>query len=476
MTTDDIFMAVLAFLWMMYTWEAYLARRQRRVYRTAKSIPPQLDGVLSQETFEKARLYNLDKSMFGFWSGLYSQIETTIILYLGGIPFAWYWAGRMMAKYGFDSSYEITQSLFFITISLVYSTITGLPWGLYSTFVIEERHGFNKQTLGFYFKDLVKKLLVGIALSFPITAGIIYIIKIGGDYFFVYVWLFTLVISLLLITIYADYIAPLFDRFTPLPEGELRTNIEALASSIDFPLKKLYVVEGSKRSTHSNAYFYGFYKNKRIVLFDTLLQEPIKMEGAAEKTEDQTEETERDQAGDAPEKDQAQKTEDEAQLPKKKKPQGCTNEEILAVLSHELGHWKLNHNLKNLIIGQVNTFFSFMVFGFLIDRSELYEAFGFNTKPTIIGLVIIFQFIFSPYNELLSFLMTMLSRHFEFQADEFAQTLGRSEKLKSALVKLNEDNLGFPHCDWLYSSWNFSHPPLIERMAALDENDEKKTN
>lgn len=149
---------------------------------------------------------------------------------------------------------------------------------------------------------------------------------------------------------------------------------------------------------------------------------------------------------------------------------GCSNEEVLAVLAHEFGHWKLSHNLKNLFIGQVNTFLCFMVFALLMDHRELYTAFGFtDAQPTLIGLVIIFQFVFSPYNELLSFCMTVLSRHFEFEADSFARRLGRAVVLRAALIKLNSDNLGFPVSDWLYSTWHYSHPPLLERLAALDK-------
>ena len=158
--------------------------------------------------------------------------------------------------------------MYFIT----WSTISGLPWSIYYTFVLEEKHGFNKQTFSFFIKDNIKKYLVIIALTIPILSLLIYIIKIGGDYFFIYAWIFTTVVALFFITIYADYIAPLFDKYTPLQEGELRTKIEELAKSLSFPLYKLYVVEGSKRSVHSNAYMYGFHKAKRIVLFDTLIE------------------------------------------------------------------------------------------------------------------------------------------------------------------------------------------------------------
>ncbi|XP_076445131.1 CAAX prenyl protease 1 homolog [Babylonia areolata] len=497
---DQIFQAVVIFSWVVYAWETYLSSRQRKVVEKYTKVPDVLEGVLDTETFDKARLYQLDKSTFGFWYGLFSQVESTLILVLGGIPYLWAVAGRIIGHYGFGPDYEITQSLVFTVLSFIFSAVTSQPFSVYSTFVIEERHGFNKQTPGFYAKDQVKKFVVMLAILLPITATLIFIIKAGGDYFFIYAWFFTFVVSLLLITIYADYIAPLFDKFTPLPEGELRTQIEKLAASIKFPLTKLFVVEGSKRSSHSNAYFYGFFKNKRIVLFDTLLEDYAPQNKEADKeekkaaeegdkkepeeegeqtapdsTKEQAEdltkdkEEESEEAGDKEAEAGDEKGSEKAEEKKKHKKMGCNNAEVLAVLGHELGHWYLSHTLKNLIISQVNTFLCFLVFALLLNKTVLYEAFGFSTQPTLIGLFIIFQFVFAPYNELLSFMMTVLSRHFEFQADAFAKSMHFAEKLKSALVKLNRDNLGFPLTDWLFSAWHYSHPPLLERLKALDK-------
>merc|ERR1712127_105288 len=233
-----------------------------------------------------------------------------------------------------------------------------------------------------------------------------------------------------------------------MPEGELREGIEGLAASVEFPLYKLYVVEGSKRSSHSNAYFYGFFKFKRIVLFDTLLEESerLKLKTEEEKEKEKTEAAEKEE----------------------KKAMGCNNQEIVAVLGHELGHWKMNHVLQNLIIGQVQIFLMFGLFGLLSKYSPLYQAFGFtSSQPVLIGLMIVLQYITAPYSALIGFLMSVLSRHFEFQADEFAAKLGKAKDLCSALVKLNNDNLSFPVYDWLFSAWHHSHPPLLQRIEAL---------
>lgn len=451
---DKIFYAVLVFSWTVYIWEAYLAYRQRKIYRTTMHVPTELGKIMDSETFEKSRLYQLDKSNFGFWSGLYSEAEGTLILLLGGIPFLWKVSGILTARFGFGPEYEISLSLVFLMLATLFSALTGLPWSLYSTFVIEEKHGFNQQTLGFFLKDALKKFAVTQCILLPVTSLLLYIIKIGGDYFFIYAWLFTLIVSLILVTIYADYIAPLFDKFTPLPDGELKSEIESMSKSISFPLTKIYVVEGSKRSSHSNAYFYGFFKNKRIVLFDTLLEDYSPLNKSGEKEPGTGEENEA--AG------------NESKSKPKNKKQGCNNPEVLAVLGHELGHWKLGHTVKNIVISQMNSFLCFFLFAVLIGRKELFVAFGFHdTQPTLIGLMIIFQFIFSPYNELLSFCLTVLSRRFEFQADAFARSMGRSYELCSALIKLNKDNLGFPVADWLFSMWHYSHPPLLERLRAL---------
>jgi STE24 endopeptidase len=329
-------------------------------------------------------------------------------LLLNGFKFFWTQAQILLTFIGLGTESEIQVSMAYMLLLNLMTTLIGLPFSVYSTFVLEQKHGFNKQTAGFYIKDQIKSLFVGQAITLPLVAGIVAIILWGGEYFFIYLWGFTTLVMLFLMTVYPDFIAPLFDKYTPLPEGELRTGIETLAKSIHFPLTKLYVVEGlslffitshkiiidfftsgSKRSVHSNAYFYGFFKNKRIVLFDTLLK-------------DYTPENKKD---------------DEPVEEKEKK--GCSNEEVLAVLAHELGHWQLNHVAKNIIImqankilplsdivcnaciifNQVNLFLMFAAFGFFSQYEPMYRAFGFvDEKPVLVGMVIVMQYIFSPYN------------------------------------------------------------------------------
>lgn len=450
----DLLTSFVALFWGIYLWEGYLASRQRKIYKNTKSVPNQLTSVIDNETFEKSRTYALDKSIFGFWNGLYSQLEGTAILLLGGYPFLWKISGWVLVYFGYDNSYEILQSIVFSALGQIFGIVTDLPWSLYSTFVLEEKHGFNKMTLGFYFKDLVKKTLISQLLSTPIIALIVFVIQAGGDYFYVYAWAAVFFISMVLMHVYPEFIAPLFDKYEPLPEGALKEGIEQLAASVDYPLKKLYVVDGSKRSAHSNAYMYGFYKNKRIVLFDTLLEDytPVGRNDDAEGEED-----------------------GQGELKHTKKI-GCNNAEVVAVLGHELGHWKYSHMLKNLAIVQVKIFLSFFVFGKLMNVPFIFEAFGFpiGDQPILIRLIIVFSFVFSPFNEVEEFLMHILSRQFEFQADRFAVDLGKRDELKTALLKLHKDNLSFPVADWMYSARHFSHPPILERLCALDEYKPKK--
>lgn len=292
-------------------------------------------------------------------------------------PLLWNISASVLTYFKLQPDQEILRTILFLIIGSFLSVVVDLPWSIYSTFVVEEKHGFNKQTPSFFAKDKIKKFVLSQVISAPVVAMAIYIIKIGGDYFFIYLWLFCSLVILFYITIYADYIAPIFDTYTPLPEGELREKIEALASSLKFPLKKLFVVDGSKRSSHSNAYLYGFYNNKRIVLFDTLIEDFDKMCGKKEEKNKN-------------DKEEANKVR-----------RGCNTEEILAILCHELGHWKLNHTVLNLLISEVQMFLTFSIFKLLYRDPVVYQSFGFTDQPIFIGLYIIFQFIFSPYNEVI---------------------------------------------------------------------------
>ena len=452
-----LFSAVLSFMWLVYLWETYLSYRQRTKVKETTSVPHDLVGIMDEENFKKSRLYSLDKGKFALINGMYHMIQLTLFLWFFILPWLWdkvlehgvilnnFVSRSTGLDLGFSHESEIKSSILFFIYVSIFMFIDSFPWSVYSAFVIEARYGFNKQTFGFFVKDRIKSLILSLIIGAPVISGLVWIIKVGGPHFYVYAFLFSCSFTIFMMFIYPEFIAPLFDRYEPLPEGTLRQKIEALAASIKFPLTKLLVVEGSKRSAHSNAYFYGFGKNKRIVLYDTLIRGfkfPVK-EGTEQKSEDS---------------------------PSKNEERGCAvDEEVVAVLAHELGHWKLGHTLTNLFIGLANLFLMFFVFGMLMDFHEIFASFGFyGGAPIMLRLMIIFQFIFSPYNTVLDFLMTLLSRRLEFQADAFANNLGFGDYLRTALITLQKDNLSFPVCDWLYSMFNYSHPPLLERLAAID--------
>ncbi|MCD9640817.1 CAAX prenyl protease 1 [Datura stramonium] len=310
--------AVIGFMILMYIFESYLDVRQHAAHKLP-TLPKPLIGVISQEKFEKSRAYSLDKSYFHFVHEFVTILMDSSILYFRILPWFWKRSGEFLVYLGLNAENEIFHTLSFLAGVMVWSQITDLPFSLYSTFVIEARHGFNKQTVWLFFRDMIKGIALSIVIGPPIVAAIIVIVQKGGPYLAIYLWGFMLILSLVMMTIYPVLIAPLFNKFTPLPQGELRLKIENLASSLKFPLKKLFVVDGSTRSSHSNAYMYGFFKNKRIVLYDTLIQQ-------------------------------------------------CKNdEEIVAVIAHELGHWKLNHTMYSFIAVQISNMFDYLP-GALFDE------------------------------------------------------------------------------------------------------------
>jgi len=404
---------ILGFITFNYLLETYLDIRQHQNYKI-KNIPSKIKplDIITQDQFEKSQAYGLDKSNFGFFHDFLDFLQNMAILIYGALPFLWNYSLSLIERYGYSADYEILHSLVFTVLLILINSVLGLPFELYSTFVIEERHGFNKQTLGLFFKDKVKAFVLFLVIGLPILSAVLTVIRWGGPYFWFYLWVFLMVVTLIMVTIYPTLIAPLFNKFDPLPEGDLRNQIYALAQKVDFPLTKLYTVDGSKRSGHSNAYFYGFFKNKRIVLYDTLLEQV-------------------DTPG------------------------------IISVLAHELGHFKMNHTYKNLFITQIYMLMFLFLFGQSINNIDLFRSFGFSTQPALIGLAL-FSYIYGPVDHVFSFLMHGLSRYFEYQADEYAVKLGYD--LTSPLAKLSSSNLSSLIIYPFYSAYHHTHPTLIERI------------
>eukprot|EP01133_Synstelium_polycarpum_P004345 gene4344-5073_t len=281
----------------------------------------------------------------------------------------------------------------------------------YYNFVLEERNGFNKITRGLFIKDKIVGVLLAMAIGSPIIFMLISVIKWTGPLFWIYAWALMFVISLVMLTIYPILIAPLFNTYSPV-EGELKDDIMALAKRVDFPATKMFVVDNSKRSGHMNAYFYGFFKNKRIVLYDTLVKELSKAE-------------------------------------------------ILAVLCHEFGHYKMNHTIKLMAFQQVYLLVFFYTFGHFMNDVQLFTDFSFQEPNILIGLIL-FSSIYAPLDQIFSFIVNIFSRKFEYEADDYAFHFGYD--LTDGLVKLYIHDHASLLVDPLYSAFHYTHPTLLERL------------
>lgn len=278
--------ATIGFALFVYAFEGSLDARQKAAYQKTE-FPKELETTVSRIDGDKAKekkegdkgslleqlrakftssqAYGLDKINFGMISSTYDALESVAFLLAGFLPFAWDKSAEVGALYfGWTADDEIKISLIFLLITTIIGTITALPFELYSTFQIERKHGFNKQTMGLFFSDKVKSLILSCAIGGPFVALLLKIIKMGGAHFYIYVWGFMFIFSTLMMTIVPVFIMPLFNKYEPLPNGDLKTKIYELADQLKYPLKKLFVMDGSKRSSHSNAFMFGFGSNKRI--------------------------------------------------------------------------------------------------------------------------------------------------------------------------------------------------------------------
>ncbi|CCX14243.1 Similar to CAAX prenyl protease 1; acc. no. P47154 [Pyronema omphalodes CBS 100304] len=409
---------IIGFSASQYLLETWLSYRQHKKLQETK-VPKALEGVVEKEVYDKSQAYGRAKSNFSFVTSLFGQainiatIHYDILPKLWGITGLWV-AANAPARFSGALSHSI---VFFVAFTLA-SNVVNLPLQYYKNFVLEEKFGFNKQTKSLFFVDTIKTQFLIVALGSPILAGFLKIINMFGNNFFYYVWLFTLGVQTFMITAYPIFILPMFNKLTPLEDGKLKTEVEALAAKLNFPLKHLYVIDGSKRSAHSNAYFYGLPWSKHIVIFDTLI----------EKSE---------------------------------------ISEVVAVLAHELGHWKEGHTTKQFGVSQAYCFWLFTMFSVFINNKSLYASFGFHdSMPTLIGFLL-FNDILTPVDTVLKLLMNVMSRKFEYEADAFAVGLGYNDELAKSLIKLQVQNLSTMDADSLYSAYHYTHPILPERLRAL---------
>lgn len=259
---------VVTFTVVMYALELYLDIRQLRKFSKNSGIPAELKAAVSDETFQKSISYRRDKFHFQIFSNTYNLILSLAFLYLGYLPYIWDQSAALAVSFGLMKNagdlsavyHEAVVTWLFLVLQTLIDTLTSLPLSWYSTFVVEQKHGFNKSTLLLFVQDKAVTLLLTAVISAPLIPAVVYIVRMGGPYFFLYLWAFLFVVSLLMMTLYPTLIAPLFNTFKRLEEGEIKAGIEQLAQQVTFPLTEIFVVDGSKRSGHSNAYFYGFFK------------------------------------------------------------------------------------------------------------------------------------------------------------------------------------------------------------------------
>mmetsp|Transcript_121317 Transcript_121317/g.258981 ORF Transcript_121317/g.258981 Transcript_121317/m.258981 type:complete len:427 (-) Transcript_121317:216-1496(-) len=414
--------AFVAFASAMHVLEEYLEVRQLAKNRETE-VPGELRDTVDEKKFLESQAYQKEKRLFGFVRDNISFVWDKVGLFLI-TPWMWQVA---VAAVGPNAEYKATLLWLFL-LQWVDKPIS-IPLSLYSNFVVEEHHGFNKMTVKLFFADLAKTELLTYVFGGMLIPVLIWIVHYFGERFYLYLWGFCQVLMCAMMWVYPNVIQPIFNKFEPLKDENLKAEIEKLAAEVEFPLTQLFQIDGSKRSGHSNAYFFGFWKYKRIVLYDTLLH--------------------------------------------------LKQEDILAILCHELGHWKFGHTLINLGISSGHIFALFWLFGTVMysgeTSKEIIRQFGFGDTEAVMVSLMVFMLLYSPTEQLLSLCITILSRSFEFQADGFAATKGRSDALCSGLFQIHEENKGDLNPDPWYSWYHFSHPPLVERLRALKALEKKSS-
>lgn len=379
----------------------------------SKELPDEFDGVYDEETYAKSQEYTKTQTRFGFITGGFDLVVLLGFWFSGGFN----WLDEIVRAWGFG---ELVTGLLYIAVLMVGKSVISLPFSIYSTFVIEERFGFNKTTPKTFVLDLAKGLGLGLLIGMPLLAGILAFFMYTGDLAWLYAWIAITLFSLVMQYVAPNWIMPLFNKFTPLEEGELRTAIEEYTDKVDFPLQGLFVIDGSKRSSKSNAFFTGFGKNKRIALYDTLIE-------------------------------------------------NHTNDELVAVLAHEIGHYKKKHIIKGMITSVIQTGAMLFVLSIFLQAEGLFDAFYMEEMSVYAGLIF-FGMLYAPIDMILSVFMQISSRKHEYEADEFAATTtGKPEDMIATLKKLSKDNLSnlTPHPFYVFL--NYSHPPALQRINAIRE-------
>ena len=403
----------LGALFFKSLFESVLEKRNLvHIMKNRNTVPEKFASQISLTDHQKAADYSVEKIKVNQYFHLFDLIIFLFWTLGGGLEVI----NHLSMALGKS---EIQTGLIFFGLLGFISTILSLPHSLYMTFVIEEKYGFNKTTWKTFISDMAKGTLLTLIIGAPVGYSILWIMGKLGEHWWLYAFIFLSLIQLLLVFIYPNFIAPIFNKFSPLEEGEVKEKILNLLNRCGFQSSGLFVMDASKRSGHGNAYFTGFGKNKRIVFYDTLL-----------KTLDP--------------------------------------EEVEAVLAHELGHMKRKHIIKGMIKGLIFSFLGFALLGYLKGNLNFLEGHGIRSFANHMTLSIFFM-VAGVYTFFLTPISAFFSRRYEYEADEFASQNSKASKLISALVKMYKDNASTLTPDPIYSKFYFSHPPALERVSYLEK-------
>jgi STE24 endopeptidase len=405
---EILFWVIIDILVLDFLFEKYLDYLNTTTM--SEELPDAVKGIYDEEKYKKQQAYQRENNRFGLISGSVSFVATLLMFLLFGFAFV------NNIAWGYTEN-AIIAALIFFGIIMFASDLLGTPFDIYDTFKIEEKYGFNKTTPKTFVLDKIKGWLIGALIGGGLLALIIFIYQKTQQMFWIYAWLVVAAFSIFMAMFYSNLIVPLFNKQTPLEEGELRDAIQQFSEKVGFKLDNIFVIDGSKRSTKANAYFTGLGAKKRIVLYDTLIND-------------------------------------------------METDELVAVLAHEIGHYKKKHVIQGLFLSLIQTGIVLFIFSLLIDSPQLSRALGVEKPNFHIGLVA-FGVLYSPVSFVLGIFMNMLSRKNEYQADAFAAEYFKPVALASALKKLSVKNLSnlTPHPKYVF--FHYSHPTLLQRLEHL---------
>ena len=405
----QIFIALILIKFLL---ETYLKIRNLKSIENNKgSVPPRFKDVITEEEYKKSILYNTDRIRFQIFTALFGAV-VLVIFTIGGLL-------NYLTQVVMDmTSSNVLGAVLLGLLLIIVEEIISIPISIYSTFVIEERHGFNKTTRKTFVTDIFKGLLISGAISSILYATVIFIIISAGDLWWIYAFAAVFTLQAIIFFLYPVLIMPLFNKFEPLDDEQFKKPIEKLLEKVDFKSKGLFVMNASLRSTHGNAFFTGFGKNKRIVFFDTLLKT-------------------------------------------------INPDEMEAILGHELGHYKLGHIRKTLISSLVFGFLGFYILNEIFKSDNFFIAHGLENL-TVYSKFLMFYLVIGSYTFFTKPITSALSRKREFEADDFSFQFTDGEHMISGLLKLTKDNASNLTPDPLYSSYYYSHPPIAERVASIE--------